>query len=413
MQGIETQLHEVIRDGLITPVYQPIVRIEDGEVVAYEALARGPAGSELERPDQLFPAAARASLTDELDWACRVAALRGALEAGLTSGYALFVNVEPGSAGRIPDRDRGVWRDAVENLRVIFEITERGIADRPADLLGKVARIRKAGWRVALDDVGADAGSLAMLPFVSPDVIKLDMGLVHEQPRAVEARIAHAVDAEVERSGAYVLAEGVETEEQRLRAVAMGARLAQGWLFGKPAPLPTTGHPVRPLLTPPIDMPDGSLTPYEIVEKRREVRTGTKQVLLAMSRHLEHQALVLDESPVVIGTFQHKRHFTPATKEMYEFLASKLPLVAAFAEGFPTDSQEQVKRIQIDPSDPLVGEWVVLVVGPHFAGGFAARDLGDRGPDADRRFDFATTYDRTTVVEMARSLLNRIGRTEP
>src|SRR4029453_11490950 len=91
---------------------------------------------------------------------------------------------------------------------------------------------------IAIDDVGADPRSLALMPFLEPDVIKLDMRLVQAQPSAEIARVTHAVSAEAERSGARVIAEGIETEAHAHRAAALGADLAQGWLFGRPGPLP-------------------------------------------------------------------------------------------------------------------------------------------------------------------------------
>src|SRR5690348_10066399 len=97
-------------DG-IRAVYQPIVDVETGAVVAYEALARGPVGSDVERPDLLFGAARASRRLDEVDWACRAAAVRGALEAGLEQ--TLFVNVEPESLGAPVPRDlEDLWRRA-------------------------------------------------------------------------------------------------------------------------------------------------------------------------------------------------------------------------------------------------------------------------------------------------------------
>ena len=58
--------------------------------------------------------------------------------------------------------------------------------------------------------------------------------------------------------------------------------------------------------------------------------------------------------------------------------------------------------------EALQGEWDVAVVGPHFAGAFVARDLGDTGADGDRRFDFFVTYERELVVRAARALMARI-----
>ncbi|MBK5227216.1 MAG: hypothetical protein JJE05_01770 [Actinobacteria bacterium] len=127
-----------------------------------------------------------------------------------------------------------------------------------------------------------------------------------------------------------------------------------------------------------------------------------------MSRYLEHQAMVLNESPVVLSTFQDVRHFSRATERLYERLAGELPLVGAFGVDLPAEPGSGVRGTSLDSSDPLNGEWVVIVIGSHFAAGFAARDLGDAGPDMERRFDYAVTYDRNAAVRMASSLLSRI-----
>ncbi|HJZ36307.1 MAG TPA: hypothetical protein VJ204_08555, partial [Solirubrobacterales bacterium] len=70
-----------------------------------------------------------------------------------------------------------------------------------------------------------------------------------------------------------------------------------------------------------------------------------------------------------------------------------------------------IRGADIEPDDRLRGEWDVVVVGPHFAGAFVARDLGEvdgPGPDAERRFEYFLTYDRDLVTDAARALLHRL-----
>ena len=121
---------------------------------------------------------------------------------------------------------------------MLLEITERALTDRPAELIREVAEHRAAGRGIALDDVGADVRSLAVLPLVEPDVIKLDLRLVQDRPSTDKAAIVSAVAAEHERTGVAVLAEGIETEEQLAVALALGATMGQGWLWGRPGALP-------------------------------------------------------------------------------------------------------------------------------------------------------------------------------
>jgi DICT domain-containing protein len=70
-----------------------------------------------------------------------------------------------------------------------------------------------------------------------------------------------------------------------------------------------------------------------------------------------------------------------------------------------------VSGAAIDPADPIVEEWSLVVVGPHFAGAVLARDIGDMGEDSARRFDYVVTYDRELVVAAASALLRRVTAT--
>ncbi|WP_052090436.1 EAL domain-containing protein [Modestobacter caceresii] len=205
-----TDIRAVIADRAVRSVFQPIVELDSGRVVAYEALARGPEGP-FEAPDALFAAARDAGCLTELDQACRAAALRGAVAQGLLAPSTVFVNVEPEVLDDAPvaalfDPELPVPGD----LRVVLEITERALAARPAELLRTVERVREFGWAIALDDVGAESLSLAFMPLLRPDVVKLDLRLVQERPGPAIAEIMNAVNAYAESTGALVLAEGIE-----------------------------------------------------------------------------------------------------------------------------------------------------------------------------------------------------------
>jgi EAL domain-containing protein (putative c-di-GMP-specific phosphodiesterase class I) len=393
-------------DG-IRAVFQPIVAFDTGAVVAYEALARGPEGSPLERPDRLFAAAAAAGRTVELDWACRAAAVRAALAAGLRA--TLFVNCEPSAFDApCPPALVPLFERAAAELDVVLEITERAVTARPAELSRAVARHGAAGRGIALDDIGADVRSLALLPLVEPDVIKLDLRLVQDQPSPEQAAIVSAVAAERERTGAVILAEGIETDAHLAVARSLGATFGQGWRFGRPGPLPPAhgGRLRRAALTTPRA---AGTTPFAVAGERRETAVASKALLLPMSMHLEQQALRIGEGAVLLAAFQAAERFTRGTVRRYEALAASASLVAAFGTGMDSAPAPGVRGASLAPGDPLVAEWSVVVLGPHFAGALVARDLGDDGPDRDRRFTFATTYDRGLVIAAARTLLERIA----
>ena len=75
----------------------------------------------------------------------------------------------------------------------------------------------------------------------------------------------------------------------------------------------------------------------------------------------------------------------------------------------PPTPAHGVRGTALHPGDPLRGEWDVIMVGPHFAAALVARDRGDDGPDADRRFDFVITHDRGLVVRAAQPLLDKLA----
>ena len=164
----------------------------------------------------------------EFDAACREAAVRG-FELNGSGPFALFVNASAETLG-----------DAAEQIpstrqTVVIEITEHALVSNPDTLLRALTRFRTQGWGVAIDDVGADSRSLALMPLLYPDIIKLDLRRLQERAPEDIARIVGAVGSESERRQALVLAEGIDSEEQLAAARAFGAQLGQGFLLGAPA----------------------------------------------------------------------------------------------------------------------------------------------------------------------------------
>jgi EAL domain-containing protein (putative c-di-GMP-specific phosphodiesterase class I) len=410
--GSASELMSVLATG-IRSAYQPIVRLADRHVIAYEALARGPAGSPLERPDVLFATARREGLETALDRECWRAALRGALEAEMSPGRALFVNVEPSSAPSwVPEIGDPLLEDALESFPLVVEVTERALPNHATDLIPLAEDLRRRGARIALDDVGTDPRSLALMPFLRPDVIKLDLKLLHNSPSREIAEVVHAVNAQAERTGALILAEGIETEDHFRRALALGASYGQGWLFGRPGELGVDNSPSAstfPLRRHSATILPSHRTPFEIVAAKRPLRRADKRLLVELSRSLERQIANQSSTAVIISSFQEAAHFTPATARRYGELAAHAALVAALGVDMEAEPAPGVRGVHLRADEALRGEWNVTVLGPHFGAAFVARDLGDTGPDDERRFDFALTHDRELVTEVALAMMRRLA----
>ncbi len=402
-----TGIDQVLRHEQVHSVLQPIVDLDSGNVVAYEALARGPQGP-LQRPDQLFAAARAAGRLAELDELCRRVALHQAIIAGVLAPLTLFVNVEPEVLDTAPlDELLAIADTAPGRLQVVLEITERALAARPAELLATVQRLRAAGWRIALDDVGADDLSLAFMPLLRPDIVKLDLRLVQRRPGPAVAEIMNAVNAYAERTGAALLAEGIEDETHLAVARALGARLGQGWLFGRPAATLST-RPTGALQLSPLPAGTVGVSPFACLPEGVTCRRSTKPLLIELSKHLEREAMRQGSTCIVLATFQEAQHFTPPTAHRYGELVDHIGFVAAFGGGLPPEPVAGVRGADLDPADPMRGEWDLAVLAPHFAAALLARDLGDTGPDMERRFEFALTYDRDTVAAAAEALMSRV-----
>ena len=392
----------------VVAAFQPILALDEGAVRGFEALARWPEagfGS-----DQVFARARQRGCAQQLDQRCARVELEAALAAGLPAGTLLTINYEPGTPypGVL---DPHLWARGRAELSLAFELTERSLLTHPHALLTTVAAMRADGFLIALDDVGAHPDSLALLDVLEPDIVKLDMSLVHQRPQPAQARAIAAVLAHQQRTGAVIVAEGIETDEHLEYAQALGATLGQGYKFGHPGPLdPSTAVPIdwvsvarsRALL---------AAAPFDLVRRRgMSSRVGRKDIIIALSAHIEAQARCTADPPMVLTALQHDRYFTAATRATYLELATSCPLVALFGEGLPTQLGDGVRGVALEAADPLRREWTVLALGPQLAVALIAREHPHPPElaEADRPFDFILTYDRELVTDTAHNLLTRM-----
>ncbi|MDL5156934.1 sensor domain-containing phosphodiesterase [Actinomycetospora termitidis] len=406
-------LHAVLAERAVTPVLQPVADVVTGEVVGLEALARGPAGP-VERPDRLFAAARAEGLVHDLDDLCRRRAVEVADEAGLSGPFGLFVNVEPEAAPVDVTPGPASVRLLDRGVTVVLELTERDLTGDPGRLLAFAEAARAEGFRIALDDVGAEPASLALMPFLRPEVVKLDLSLVQGRDPGEVAEIVSAVAAYAEQSDAIVLAEGVETADQLATARGLGATLAQGWWVGTPEPAADVVPGLVPPRVPPrfrLRMPEAvPHSPFQTVARSRTARRAPKSLLVAVSRHLERQAAAQGDLAVVLAAYEDAENLTPGSRRRYRDLAASAAFVGVLGRGVAAEPEPGVRGADLLAEDPVNGEWDIAVVGPHFAAALVARDLDPDGDPGDpaREFDHVLTHDRTLVLEVARSLMARV-----
>jgi len=238
---LEAQLTDVIASGSVDCVYQPIVSLRDGEVMAYEALARV---DESVVPDTdaetLFAAARRVGSERDLDWLCRRRALDGTR--ALAGHLALFMNVcLPTLLDPLHDVDQMEllleWAGRAP-AEVVLEVSEHEKV-RDLDRLRTVlSDYRAAGFRFCLDDAGEGHSTFDVMAAMAPEFIKISAGYTRgsRQPggRAVLAATVGLAGA----SGADVILEGVQSEAEARAALELGIPFGQGFGLGAPVAQP-------------------------------------------------------------------------------------------------------------------------------------------------------------------------------
>ncbi|MBM7416500.1 MULTISPECIES: EAL domain-containing protein [Nocardiaceae] len=384
--------------------FQRIIDLQTDAIVGYEAVVRGPADSSFADPVSLASAAKSMGMTPDLDAARWNGALGEAARADLPRELPLFIAVDPDSLTELPDlRDHDMGG-------AVLQFDETALIRRPAHLMQVVAEVRRLGWAIAVDHVGVRPESLALLPLLEPDVIKLDRTLLATRPNRFTARVVNAVAAQVERTGAVVMAEGIDTPRAALTAQAMGARVGEGSLYGSTTDL-SVDSPVGSPLEFEIARDRGFTpmsTPYNLAAGGRDVRRASKRLLIEISKNLEAMATDSQQTALMLGAFQHVKHFTPITGRRWELMAMNATLVGALAENIGTEPAPKIRGANLAASDALREEWDVVVLTPHFSAVLAARDLGDTGPDMERRYDYVLSHDTTLTIECARSLIARL-----
>jgi len=218
---------QVLLTDAIRPLLQPIVDLEDGRVVAYEALARFP-GQRVHAADRWFADAWHVDLGIPLE----LLAVRAALSTlpRLPEDVSLAVNVSPETVAT-PEFLEALGESAE---RVIVEITEHRRLDDDG-FASKLAPLRALGGRVAIDDFGAGYASLSQVLAIAPDSIKLDRSLTRQLDESPVARaLTAAVVSFTDEVGIDVVAEGIEDEHQLETIRSLGIHRAQGYLLGRP-----------------------------------------------------------------------------------------------------------------------------------------------------------------------------------
>ena len=232
------QILEIILNDNLSTLFQPIFKMENKEVMGYEALSRGPEGTVFQSPLNLFEGAAEADLVFELDRACRLRALRSGQ--GLSESTKLFINILPSSMYD-PDFHGARLLDRLEQLgiapeQVVLEVTEK-YAIENYSLFGEAVRnFTEMGIAIAVDDIGAGHSGLEKIANLNPKYLKFDIELVRDIDASyVRQEMVKALKIFADKMGSTIIAEGIERQEELETLLQLGVDHGQGYLLGRPA----------------------------------------------------------------------------------------------------------------------------------------------------------------------------------
>ncbi|KAF1717894.1 diguanylate phosphodiesterase [Pseudoxanthomonas yeongjuensis] len=233
-------LSKGIGSGAARLRYQPKIDLRSGELIGVEALLHWTDPTFGVVPSvHVVDAAERCDLIDELTLVVLAQAAhdrRTAADKGIFLNFAINVSLKNLRDADIVERMlEAVASELGEPADFTLEITETHLVDDLAKILEPLLRLRLFGFKISLDDYGTGASSMQLLSQLPSTELKIDRSFVTAAPRSMQGRafMQSAVELGLQM-GQSIVAEGIETEEERALALELGCEIGQGYLFSRP-----------------------------------------------------------------------------------------------------------------------------------------------------------------------------------
>ena len=229
--GLEVSLERALKTLIMA--YQPIVEPAIRRITGFEALVRTNEQA-LPTPTALFGAAERLGRVRELGRAIRQCVSLTLPD--VPAGIDVFINLHPSDL-----QDEQLY--AIDSPlaafahRIVLEVTERAPLEDGGGVAEKVQRLKQIGYRIAIDDLGSGYAGLNYFTLLTPDVVKLDIALVRNiAAEPVKQKLLGSMTRLCQDLNIAVIAEGVETADERDTVSGLGCPLMQGFWFARPGP---------------------------------------------------------------------------------------------------------------------------------------------------------------------------------
>ncbi|WP_371875029.1 GGDEF domain-containing protein [Duganella vulcania] len=245
---LRAHLFDILVRRQLSALFQPIIHMQSGEIIAYEGLIRGPSDSPLHAPMNLFKVARANGLTVEVEHLCRHVVLERFAELGLPG--KLFLNVSPECLLQ-RDARHGETLEYIHQIginpdRVIIELTENQPTYDYELMRDAVLHYRNMGFQIAIDDLGEGFSSLRLWSELRPEYVKIDMhfiqGINHDP---VKLQFVRSIQEIADKSDTLVIAEGIETQAELLVLRDVGVAFGQGYHLGRPHAQPARTAPAE------------------------------------------------------------------------------------------------------------------------------------------------------------------------
>ena len=235
LNTMRERLIRAVRERNIGTVFQPIVNLKTREIVGYEALSRGPAGSEIESPEVIFELARDFDLVWDLEALC-IANVEPWLGEVCSRG-SLFFNLESLFIQQLQQRGSEVFESFFGcRSNVVIEVTERSAIRDYRTFRRTLHQLKSLGFKIAIDDCGSGYATLEAVAELRPDYLKVGHSLFRNvEHDAIRRRLVDLVARAADTIGAKCIAEAIETEEQLRVCHELEIAEGQGFLFAAPA----------------------------------------------------------------------------------------------------------------------------------------------------------------------------------
>lgn len=240
------RLQEAVIQGAFEVLFEPIVSLDDGSVLGYEAVDEERRAGPHSATAASFLLGTECRLTARWRQLRRTAAIEAA--AGLPRDALIFVNVDPAEIGvdGFPESLRGLQARLAGGCRIVVE-APAGAVIHNASFQEFAGRIQEMGMELAFDNVtGADSQPVFSRSF-RPRFVKLARAVTRTAERSHQRqRQIKALDRVAKDSGCEIIADGVRTKDEIVLCRQLGCRFGQGPLYGAPQPLDALAHARRP-----------------------------------------------------------------------------------------------------------------------------------------------------------------------